>query len=136
VALICSLRFGGRSERAGTSTIIIGSIASAAAMHTYQIWRHNETGLFLVDGILLVAFATIMVLSNRFWPIWITALQIIAVITHLARFLRPTTIPYAYAIAEQLWAWIMLTIITGVCIRRGMQTTATNKLKGCNKPNV
>lgn len=65
----------------------------------------------MVDIATLVAFIAIMAKSTRFWPLWITALQNIAVMTHLARFLKPQTVPMAYAVAEQLWVYIMLLIL-------------------------
>lgn len=121
ILLLASLGYvlwrGEKAERACVSTMAIGSVVSALAASSAGMWSHGETGIFLVDVAVLLAFMTIMAWSNRFWPLWITAFQIVAVVTHLARFLRPATVPTAYAIAEQLWILPMQAILIAVVWR-------------------
>lgn len=102
---------GERAERACIIAITIGSLATGLAANKGPAWYEAEVGIFVVDVATLVAFIVIMAKSTRFWPLWITALQNIAVMTHLARFIKPQTVPMAYAIAEQLWVYIMLLIL-------------------------
>lgn len=130
ILLIGSLGYvlwrGGKAERGGISAIAIGSVLSALAANSEGPWQHAETGIFVVDVTLLIALMIIMGHSNRFWPLWITAFQIVAVMTHLARFLRPNTIPIAYAIAEELWALPMQAILVAV-VCRDRRTKLLNK---------
>lgn len=104
----------------------MGSVLSALAANSDGLWEHGETGIFFVDVGLLIALMIIMGHSNRFWPLWITAFQIVAVMTHLARFLRPNTIPIAYAIAEQLWVLPMQAILV-VVVCRQYRTKSANR---------
>jgi len=109
---------GERAERACVLVIVVASILSALAAHPNGMWQRGETGIFIVDVAALFAFITIMGASNRFWPLWITAFQIIAVTTHLARFLKPATLPMAYAFAEQLWVLPMQGLLVAVIWQR------------------
>jgi hypothetical protein len=110
------LRYGGPAERACILTIAVGSVATLVAANQ-QVWSNAESGIFAVDLVTLLAFIAIMGRSNRFWPLWITALQIVAVMTHVARFVKPQTVPMAYAIAEQLWAYVMMGILI-ICVHQ------------------
>lgn len=121
-ALGYALKRGQWAERAGVSTIVLGSVLSAIAAHSTAMWHSPETGIFVIDVFVLLTFVTIMARSDRFWPLWITALQIVAVATHIARIVEPQTIPLAYAVAEQLWAYPMLAIITVATIRNRRTT--------------
>lgn len=110
-ALIYIMIYGQAAERACIITATISSFATALAANSGPAWYQAEVGIFLVDVATLVAFIVIMAKSTRFWPLWITALQIIAVMTHIARFLKPQTVPMAYAVAEQLWAYVVIAIL-------------------------
>lgn len=110
-ALIYIMIYGQAAERACIVTATISSFATALAANSGPAWYQAEVGIFFVDVATLVAFIVIMAKSTRFWPLWITALQIIAVMTHIARFLKPQTVPMAYAVAEQLWAYVVIAIL-------------------------
>jgi hypothetical protein len=103
-------RWGRWPERAGLLVIIIGSIATALAGQS-RLWAATEVGILAVDVAVLLAFVAILGLTNRFWPLWVTAFQLVSVTTHLARFLKPATVPLAYAFAEQIWAYAMIAVI-------------------------
>lgn len=118
---------GERAERACIIAITIGSLATGLAANKGPAWYGAEVGIFVVDVATLVAFIVIMAKSTRFWPLWITALQNIAVMTHLARFIKPQTVPMAYAVAEQLWVYIMLLILV-VSVRQQRSRSASTNL--------
>lgn len=129
ILLLASLGYvlwrGEKAERAGVSAIAIGSVLSALAASSAGMWRHGEIGIFLVDVALLFALIVITGYSKRFWPPWLTAFQIVAVATHIARFLRPNTLPMAYAVAEQLWVVPMQLILVSVVYRHHCERSAT-----------
>ncbi|WP_230781785.1 hypothetical protein [Sphingomonas sp. Leaf37] len=120
---------GESAERWCIIAITIGSLATGIAANRGPVWYSAETGIFMVDVATLIAFIVIMARSTRFWPLWITALQIIAVMTHLARFLKPQTVPMAYAVAEQLWVYIMIVILI-VSVRQQRSQNAFAKSVG------
>lgn len=111
------LAYGETDERLCIVTAVISSIATWWAANDGPAWYRGEIGIFVVDVATLIAFIAIMARSTRFWPLWITALQTIAVMTHVARFLKPQTVPMAYAVAEQLWAYVVILILI-VCVRQ------------------
>lgn len=113
--------WGRGPERAGIAIIVIGSLLSGWAAHYGRLWEGGEEGIFLVDLAVLLAFIQVLARSDRFWPLWTTAFQLIAVATHLARFASPKTLPLAYAIAEQVWVYPML-ILLGVTTYRLRKT--------------
>lgn len=110
-ALIYVSVYGQAAERACIIAATIASIATALAANSEATWYRPEIGIFLVDLLTLAAFIAVMAKSRKFWPLWITALQIVAVMTHVARYLKPLTAPLAYAVAEQLWAYIVILIL-------------------------
>jgi hypothetical protein len=112
IALIAScvyaIRRGGPSEKYGATIMLVGSFLTAAAGLFASGWHHTEGGVLLVDLSVLAAFLTLALTSDKYWPLWTTAFQIIGVATHLARFVDPAIIPRAYSIAQGFWAYPML----------------------------
>lgn len=115
--------WGRAPERAGIGIIVIGSLLSGWVAHYGRLWEAGEEGIFVVDLLVLLAFILVLARSDRFWPLWTTAFQFIAVATHLARFASPNTAPLAYAIAEQVWVYPML-ILLGITTYRLRSTSA------------
>jgi len=112
VALISScafaIRFGGISERYGAAIMLIGSFLTAVAGLFASGWHNTEIGVLLVDIAVLAAFLTLALHSDKYWPLWTTAFQVIGVATHLARLIDPAIIPRAYSMAQGFWAYPML----------------------------
>lgn len=110
----CSVAFwkGGRTERLGALIILIGSGLTIWVEQAHMFdWRHERTGLVIVDLMVLVAFFALALQTNRFWPLWATAFHLIAVATHLIIFIQPPRVLQAYAIIQGFWAYPMLAAI-------------------------
>jgi hypothetical protein len=103
---------GAAPERIGASIILVGSILSTAALSSPAgRFTSVEAGVFLVD---LAAFVGLLVLSlraERLWPLWVTALQLIATAAHAVKLMEPGLIRAAYAIVMGLWTYPVLLII-------------------------
>jgi urea transporter len=100
---------GGESERWGAAIIFIGAILSLPAQTLFgSDWNSPEYGLLIVDVLALIAFVALALRSNRFWPLWATSFQAIAVVTHLATMADHSILPRAYAIAQPFWGYPML----------------------------
>ena len=119
---------GATPERIGVAVMISGSVLSVIAARGSQ-WLVGRTGLMIVDGLVLVAFLVLVLKSNRFWPIWVSALQLIAVATHIAMAISPSPavsadwpqlrpLLQAYAIAQGFWAYPMLGLIVFAAYRQ------------------
>jgi len=113
---------GGPSERAAALVVLCASILSPLAVNSGpQIWRGSEIGIFLVDLGALIAFGAIMLVSDRFWPIWTTAFQLLTVLAHVGPIFRAKSIAIPFAFAEQAWSWVILTqliVVTAMLSRR------------------
>ncbi len=102
-------RFGERAERIGVAIIIAASIVTFAISAFPGSHFHSmESGIFIVDLTALASFLWLALTTNRFWPLWATAFQLIAVTTHLTILVDPTIIPLAYALSEGFWAYPVL----------------------------
>ena len=96
--LVAAYRFGSRPERIVASAYALAALASAllrtAAAGRYQ---HPEWGVLGIDLLLLATLFAVSLRSDLWWPICATALQLITVLGHLAKILKPETWPLAYA---------------------------------------
>jgi len=72
--------------------------------------------VFFVDTSLLVLLLAISLRSGKFWPLWLTAMQSLVILAHLAPFV-PHMIPWGYWRAVAIWSWPML-IVLAFAIRR------------------
>ena len=73
--------------------------------------------IFVVDTVMRFALGSIMLLARRYWPIAITAFQLLAVIGHLIRLLDPQIVPVLYWVANAFWA-VPQMIVLAVATRR------------------
>lgn len=105
---------GGGPERIGAAAYLAGTEAThfALAPHVGHRWLQVETGVFIVDVITLLAFAVLALRSDRFWPIWVSALLGLAVLGHFARWWMGSEIVwYAYAFVSTIWSYPILALI-------------------------
>lgn len=103
-----ALRYGGQSERIGAGIMLAGSFLTPVVGFVAMKLHAHLVGAMLIDLAVLAAFLTLALRSDKFWPLWTTAFQIIGVATHLAKFVDPVIVPRAYSIAQGFWAYPML----------------------------
>lgn len=103
---------GGRPERIAGAIVIIGSLLSAVTqLMVPHPWEGVSVGTFAIDFAMLLSFGAILLTSNRFWPIWATAAQLLTVIAHIGPLLRRAHIAIPFAVSEQLWSWFILLLL-------------------------
>jgi hypothetical protein len=116
-----ALRRGGPPERIGASILAVGSFLSAATASVSMIgYRSVETGILIVDLLCLVSFLALALRADRFWPLWVAALQIIGTAGHSVKFVDPDIIRRAYAFILVIWAYPMILLLV-VGTRRHQQ---------------
>lgn len=103
---------GGRSERAAALVLLAGSILTRIAL-TPAAHRFTgfEANALLVDLAVLAGFTVIALRSDRYWPIWLAALQLIGVLAHLAKLADPAMMRTGYAFLAAVWSYPMLALI-------------------------
>ena len=70
-----------------------------------------ETGVLAVDVLTLLAFTLVALRSDRFWPLWISGLQLTTSFAHVLKALASDLMPLAYAAALRLWSYPILFIL-------------------------
>lgn len=103
----------GRSdERIVASVCLLASLATRFAISPLQVrYASLETGLMIIDALVLVAFVWIALRSQRFWPLWIAGLQLTNSISHVMKLAEFDLVPRAYGAAAALWSYPILLII-------------------------
>jgi len=103
---------GGAPERLGAAAYALACIASPFAFSPLPVqYRSVETGVFIVDVFVFVAFTVLALRANRFWPIWVSALLGLGVLAHLARWTGPSSVPWAYQFIMSIWSYPILAIL-------------------------
>ena len=99
---------GRQDERLVAATCFIATFASLALRSRYS---GVELGVLMVDLLTLAIFTYVALRSDRFWPLWISGLQLTTSVGHLLKAVQPDLVPIAYAAALRLWAYPILIIL-------------------------
>lgn len=111
-ALGFSSWFGGREERWGIAIVIGNAVATLAVLaFADSRWAHLESAVLIVDLATLLAFAAVSLRSDKFWPLWVTGMQLAQLATHMARVAKPELLPKAYSAGQSAWAWLQILVI-------------------------
>ncbi|MEO7814318.1 MAG: hypothetical protein ABIR87_02620 [Sphingomicrobium sp.] len=105
--------WGGRSdERVVAGACLLASLATKFAVSPIQVrYASLETGLLVIDLLLLLVFIWIALRSERFWPLWIAGLQLTNSISHVMKLVDIDLIPKAYGAAAAMWSYPILLIL-------------------------
>jgi len=111
--LVYALRNGGKDERRGVLTVVLGTLLSQIASEIGPSsrepgWAGLEIDLMAIDVAAFIAFVAIAYRSIKFWPIWAAAAQLVAALTHLAVILNPSVVRTIYSAAQPFWIFPVL----------------------------
>lgn len=70
-----------------------------------------ESGVFAVDVACLAAFTYAALISDRFWPLWVSGLQLTTIFGHVFKVIDSQLLPLAYAAALRFWGYPILIIL-------------------------
>jgi hypothetical protein len=103
---------GGGPERAGAAIIFIGSVCSTALLSAGpNRYSGVESGVFAVDGAVCIAFLVLALRANRYWPLWMTALQLIGTAEHAVKMVDSHVIRLVYGFIMAVWTYPMLLLL-------------------------
>jgi len=96
---------GGAPERLGVAILVAAIVASSfvPAAGTHRFYQ-MESGLLAVDSAMLVAVTLLALFAQRYWPMWLAAVNVNIVVTHLLM-LDPRLMPWSYAVANAAWSY-------------------------------
>ena len=109
---------GGKAGRVGAALITFITIVGFYTALTDQgSWGHTVYPLLAVDTICMMAFLTLALRSDRWWPLWTTACALATVTTHLASIAQFGIPPAVYHGLKGLWAIPMqLFMVRGIAL--------------------
>jgi hypothetical protein len=128
---------GGAPERIVAVLMLVAYATSVLVQSQFPVRFHGvELGIFIVDCAMLAALLAVALRAERFWPIWMTGLQAVAVAAHLAKMVNPLVIPWAYAAMLAFWSHpMMLLLILGTWRhRRRMAVFGVDKSWSSSSP--
>lgn len=103
---------GGWPERAGALLLILGSLLTLAVNSpTSERYADVEVAILIVDASVLLGFLALALFTDRFWPLWTTALQLLVVLAHLAKLGDPEMMRNGYGFLMAAWSYPQLLAI-------------------------
>jgi hypothetical protein len=75
-----------------------------------QRYAGFEYGVMVVDLALFVVMVAVAVFSERYWPLWMSAMQAVTLLAHLGRFL-PQIAAWTYWNAVTLWSYPIMALL-------------------------
>ncbi len=111
VCLYALLR-GGRPERWTAIMLFFASVATwFIPFDPSTSFRSIETFELVIDLSLMGGLMTVALLANRFWPLWLAALHLLAIGIHGVRGFDADLVPWMYAAAGGKLAYPMILVL-------------------------
>jgi hypothetical protein len=126
-----ALRHGGAPERGAAGIMASGLIVTLIDLSFVSHRFHGpEYGVALVDASMLVGFLCLALTADRFWTLWVAALQAVTVISHLAMILKPVPLPAYYKNTIQLWSYPQVALLAVGTLRYRLRS---GDASGCER---
>lgn len=87
---------------------VVALVTLGATLATYFLvsrYAAVETGVLVVDMLVLLAFVAVALQSDRFWPLWIAGLHLTTTFGHALRAIDDQMVPIAYAVSMRFWSY-------------------------------
>lgn len=114
LAAICgyALWRGRFDERVTAIVCLAATLATRMALSpAAQRYSSVEVGVLIVDSVTFLAFVYVALRSDRFWPLWVSGLQLTTTMAHLMKAIDSDLFPQAYAAAGRFWGYPILLIL-------------------------
>jgi hypothetical protein len=109
-----------RGTRDAQIVAIVTLVASLASLALKSQYEQVEFGVLAVDILTFLAFTAVALRSDRFWPLWISGLQLTTSFGHLLKAWEGQLGPIAYAVALRSWSY-PIQIILAVAVWRSQR---------------
>lgn len=120
--------------RGNTDARIVGAVFLVGNFVTYALrspfagsYSSVETGIFVVDVVAFLAFTYAALISERFWPLWVSGLQLTTNVGHVIKAVDLHLMPLAYAAALRFWGYPILIILAAGVWRSRRRAAAENR---------
>lgn len=123
----------GRTDARIVGAVFLVGTFATLGLRSSQVGAYSsvESGIFAVDMACLAAFTYAALISDRFWPLWVSGLQLTTILGHIFKAIDSSLLPLAYAAALRFWGYpILIILAVGVWrsqrrLRREHEATAT-----------
>lgn len=106
-----ALRCGGMPERLVAVALMAAAIATSVLSAMSARVYHTVETFLIVDIALLILMMAIAAVANRFWPIWLSALHLVAIAVHGVKAYDPSLVPWIYAGAVTKMAYPIIALL-------------------------
>ncbi|HYX45568.1 MAG TPA: hypothetical protein VE820_01915 [Sphingomicrobium sp.] len=100
---------GKADARIVAAVFLVGDLATLALRTS--TYSSVETSVFVIDILAFLAFTYAALISDRFWPLWVSGLQLTTSMGHVFKLVDSHLLPLAYAAALRFWAYPILIIL-------------------------
>ena len=105
-------KWGGLDERLAALGFIAATVASNLANQSSYL--KTETGILAIDILLFAGLLALALRSDRFWPMWAAAFQLVGTTVHLASMVETGSFAWAYAVGLIFWSYpVMISLTLG-----------------------
>jgi len=107
---------GNTDSRVVALAFLIGNYATYALRSPLAVsYSSVEPGILAIDIAAWIAYTYVALASDRFWPLWVSGLQLTASLGHVLKAIDADLLPLAYAAALRFWSYpILLILAVGV----------------------
>lgn len=98
-----ALKWGGFDERVAAVGCLIAVVASNLIGE--GSYMHTENGVLVVDILVFGGLLTLALWSDRFWPMWAAAFQLVGTGIHIASMSQTGDFGWAYFVALTFWSF-------------------------------
>lgn len=114
--VLAVLRWGAGPERVCVAMIVfmnLGDRLYHAVIDRGTLYASVDLGHLFIDVVAAALFIGVALRANRVYPLWLSAFQLVSVISHFAREMDTKLVTFAYGLMTYAPYYFILLILTG-----------------------
>ena len=117
-----AMRWGGLDERLASIGFVLATITSR--LFTESNYGNTEFIVLMIDTALLAGLVLLALRSDRFWPMWAAAFQLVGTTVHFASMAETGDFKWAYAVGLIFWSYpVMIALMVGTWLEARYRRT-------------
>ncbi len=119
-----ALLFGGAPERIVAVMFLVATALMPLVLSApHGRYSYLEAGALMVDGLMYVALLWLALRAERFWPIWMSAMQGVQLLGHGIGLLGSKLLSLSYAIIDHTICYPMMLLLVIAVWRHQLRLT-------------